>query len=325
MMERREFIALVGGAAAVYPLAVWAQQPSMPAIGFLSASPPTPSTLEAFRKGLGDAGYVEGRNVSIEIRETDRYENLPALVAGFVRSRVAVIFSNINANAAQAAKAAAATTPVVFTVGSDPVKLGLVASMNRPGGNITGVSFYAGELAPKRLELLRELVPQASTIAVLVNPTNVMSQEDVASMREAARSVGQRIVVLHASSANEIDRVVADAAGQGVGGLLVNPDVFLGSRHRQIVSLAARYRIPACYYNSNYTLAGGLMSYSDDRFESVRQAGIYVARILKGERAASLPVLQPTKFELVINLKTAKALGITFPPSFHLRADEVIE
>jgi putative ABC transport system substrate-binding protein len=324
-IRRREFITLLGGAAAAWPLVARAQQPGMPVVGFLSVGPPVASTLAALRNGLNELGYAEGRNLAFEFRDTEQYDRLPSLANELVRRQVAVIFTASNVDAAKAAKAATATLPIVFTVGVDPVSLGLVTSLNRPGGNVTGVTFLAQELAPKRLELLRELVPQGTTIAYLVNPTNSGTELNTRNMQAAARGVGQQLIVLSASTPNEIDMAFATLARQRAGGLLASGDAFFTSQRDQIVALAARHGIPAVHFAPEFTAAGGLMSYSDDRIESWRQAGLYVGRILKGEKPVDLPVLQPTKFAFVINLKTAKALGIEFPPSFHLRATEVIE
>jgi putative ABC transport system substrate-binding protein len=328
-MKRRDVLSLLGGAAAMSstlrPRAARAQQPAMPVVGYLGGASPVASTLAAFRKGLNEQGYAEGRNVAFEFRDTEQYDRLPALAAELVRRRVAVIFTAGNNNAALAAKAATATIPVVFATGGDPVRMGLVRSLNRPGGNVTGVTFFGTELAPKRLELLRELVPQATTIAYLVNPTNAGVELNIRDMQTAARSVGQQIIVLRASTTDEIDTAFTTLVRQRAGGLLINADAFLNSRGDQLIGLAARHGIPAIGFDSEFTAAGGLMSYSDDRLESWREAGVYVGRILKGEKPADLPVLQPTKFDFAINLKTAKALGLTFPPSFHLRATEVIE
>jgi putative tryptophan/tyrosine transport system substrate-binding protein len=321
---RREFITLLGGAAATWPLAARAQQPAMPVVGYLSVAS-TASRLAGFRKGLNEQGYIDGHNVAIEIRDTDQYDRLPALAAELVRRRVAVIVTAGPNGAAQVAKSATATIPIVFLIGGDPVGAGLVASLNRPGGNLTGVTFLGNELGPKRLELLRELVQQATTIAFLVNPATSQTEVNTRNMQTVARSVGQQIIVLNASTTSEIDAAFATLGQQRAGGLLVNNDGFFVSRRDQIVALAARQGIPAVYFAPEFTAAGGLMSYSDDRVESYRQAGLYVGRILKGDKPADLPVLQPTKFEFVINLKTAKALGLEFPPSFHLRATEVIE
>jgi putative ABC transport system substrate-binding protein len=297
----------------------------MPVIGYLGVGPPTGSTLAALRKGLSEQGYVEGRNVAFEFRDTEQYDRLPTLAAELVHRPVAVIFTANNINAAQAAKAATATIPIVFTVGINPVEIGLVTSLARPGNNATGVTFLADEMQPKRLELLRELVPQIATIAFLVNPTNSQSDRQIRDMQTVARSVGQQIIVLSASTASEIETAFATLGQQRAGGLLIIGDAFFNSRRDQLVALAARLRIPAVHFDASFTTAGGLMSYSDDRLDSWRQAGLYVGRILKGEKPAELPVLQPTKFDFVINLKTAKSLGIEFPPSFHLRATEVIE
>jgi putative ABC transport system substrate-binding protein len=323
-MRRREFITLLGGAAA-WPLAARAQQPAMPVVGYLSVGSPLADQLIALRKGLSEQGYVEGRNLAFEGRSTDDYDRLPALAAELVARRVAVIFTFSNLNAAQAAKAATTSIPIVFTLGADPVRVGLVASLNRPGGNITGVSFLTSELEPKRLELLRELVPQATKVAYLVNPANPGYTAQGQDVEEAARKIGQRVVLLKASTADEIDAAFAMLVVERAKGLLVGGDGFFVARRSQLIVLAVRHAIPAVYFNPEFTRAGGLTSYTDDRLESFRQAGSYVGRILKGEKPADLPVLQPTRFEFAINLRTAKALGLTFPPSFHLRATEVIE
>jgi putative ABC transport system substrate-binding protein len=322
-MERREFITALGGAAA-WPLAARAQQPAIPLIGYLGVGAPTASNVAGLRKGLSEQGYVEGRNVAFEFPYTEQYDRLPVLAAELVRRRVAVIVTSGATNAAQAAKAATSTIPVVITIGSDPVRLGLVTSLSRPGGNITGVSFLASELSPKRLELLRELVPPATTIAYLVNPTS-LNNESRDRVVQAARSIAQQIIVLNASTANEIDEGFANLVAQGAGGLIINNDAFFFSQRDLLITLAMRHRIPTVHFAPQFTTAGGLMSYSDERFDSYRQAGLYVGRILKGEKPADLPVLQPTRFQFVINLKAAKALGIEFPPSFRLRATEVIE
>ena len=322
-MRRRDFITLLCGTAA-WPLAARAQQRALPVIGFLGNGEQGADTLAAFRSGLNDAGYVEGHNVAIEYASAHgEYDRLPALAAELVQRRVAVIFATAPTNAVYAAKAATSTIPIVFVTGGDPVKLGFVASLNRPGGNVTGVCYFTTELAPKRLELVRELVPGVATIAVLSNPASTRTDEG--DIEAAARSVGQRIVILHAGTAGEIDTAFSIVAQQGAGALLVVGDAFLTSRRDQIAALAARNLIPAVYNNYLYVVAGGLMSYGDDRLESQRLAGRYIGRILNGEKPANLPVLQPTKFQFVINLKAAKELGITFPLSFQLRADEVIE
>jgi len=328
-LKRREFITLLGATAVTWPLAARAQQPTMPVIGWLESGSKqlSPYASAGFRQGLNEMGYVEGRNVAIEYRWADgQNDRLPELAADLVRRPVAVIFATETTNSAQAAKAATATIPIVFITGGDPVKLGLVASLPRPGGNLTGVTTYTGVLVAKRLELLRELVPQATMMGFLTNPTNLISEGDTADMQAAARSVGQQIMVLRASTADEIDVAFATAARDRIGALLLDGDGLLFSRRpQQLAALAAQYGIPTNYPARIFPEAGGLMSYGDDRLESWRQSAIYVGRILKGEKPANLPVLQPTKFEFVISLKTAKALGITFPPSFHLRADEVID
>jgi putative ABC transport system substrate-binding protein len=327
-MRRRDVITFVGGAVAApvsWPHAVRAQQTAMPVIGYLGVGPPVANNLAALRKGLSEQGYIEGRNVAFEFRDTEQYERLPALAAELVGRRVAVIFTGSNINAAQAAKAATATIPIVFTVGTNPVETGLVTSLGRPGGNASGVTYLVEEMAPKRLELMRELVPQVTTIALLVNPANAQSGQQIRDMQTAAGSVGQQIIVLRASTASEIETAFATLVRERAGGLLINGDAFFVSRRDQLLALASFLRIPAVHFDPAFTRAGGLMSYSDDRFESWRQAGVYVGRILKGEKPADLPVVQPTRFDFVINLKTAKALGLEFPPSFHLRATEVIE
>ena len=327
-MNRRKMISALGGAAA-WPLVGRAQQSAeMPVIGWLeSGSRQTVADYSpAFRQGLADMGYIEGRNVIIEYRFADsQYDRLPLLVAELVRRRVAVIYAINTANAVQAAKSATSEIPIVFANGSDPVKLGLVASLNRPGGNVTGVSYYIGALVAKRLELLRELVPQAITIGFLTNPTNLISERDTIDVHAAAATVDQRIIVIDATTEHEIDEAFASAAQRRIDALLVDVDQLFNRRRDQIVALAAQYGIPANYATRVFAEAGGLMSYGDDRLESIRQSAIYLGRILKGEKPANLPVLLPNKFEFVINTKTAKALGLTFPPSFHLRADAVIE
>jgi ABC-type uncharacterized transport system substrate-binding protein len=263
--------------------------------------------------------------MTFEFRGTERSDQLPALAAELVHRRVAAIVTTGNGNAPLAAKKATSTIPIVFVTSTDPVRLGLVESLNRPGGNATGVTNFGGELVAKRLELLRELVPQAAVMGFLTNPANSVSEGDAAEMEAAARSVGQQIVILTASTAAEIDAAFATAAQRRLGALVVDADSFFNARRRQITALAARYGIPANYNTRVYVEAGGLMSYGDDRFELYRQFGLYAGRILKGEKPADLPVVRPTKFDFVINLKTAKALGIEFPPSFQLRATEVIE
>jgi putative ABC transport system substrate-binding protein len=324
MMKRREFITALGGAAAVWPLAARAQQRAMPVIGVLHGQSPAgyAGSLANIRKGLGEMGYIEARNVAFEYRTADgHFDRYPPLAVELVRRRVAVILAIADPGAALAAKAATKTIPIVFTAGNDPVRLGLVTSLSRPGGNATGISYFGGELRPKQLELLRELVPAATIIALLVNPTNdVVSDHGI-----AARSINQQILVLNASTADEIDAAFATMARRHVGALLINGDAFFSAPFSEIAALAARYRIPASGFTRRFTEAGGLMSYGDDRAESERQAGLYVGRILKGEKPADLPVMQPTKFEFVINLQTAKLLRIAVPPMLLALADEVIE
>jgi putative ABC transport system substrate-binding protein len=324
-MRRREVITLLGGVA-TWPLAAQAQQLGIPVIGILSASgQPNSDQLGGFLKGLEELGYYKGRNIGIEIRATSVYGQLPALAAELVHDQVTVIYALGAVDSAKAAKAATATIPIVFINGSDPITLGLVTSMNRPGGNVTGVSLQSGELVPKRLELLRELVPKVSRIAFLVNPTNARHSRDETDVQVAAHDFGQDIMVLNASTPAEIDAAFATGADRGTGAFLINADAFFVGRFNQIAALEARYRIPTSYSNRAGAQAGGLLSYGDDRQDSYRQAGIYVGRILKGAKPAELPVLQPTKFELVINRKTAKLLGIDIPPRVLAIADEVID
>jgi putative tryptophan/tyrosine transport system substrate-binding protein len=328
MIGRREFITLLGDAAVAWPLAARAQQPTMPVVGFLSGAAPGPFThlVAAFREGLKETGYIEGQNATIEYRWAEgQYERLPAMAADLVRRQVAVIAATGGTLAGLAAKAATATIPIVFSSGIDPIKAGLVASLNRPGGNITGVYLLISELDPKKLGLLRELVPHASVIAVLLNPDSADIRARSAAVQEAARTIGQQIQILHASSERELERAFASLAQVQAVALVVSSDPFFNSRRNQLVALSARYAIPAIYEGREYALAGGLISYGISFAEGYRQVGLYAGRILKGEKPADLPVVQPTKFELVINLKTAKALGLTVTNSMQLLADEVIE
>jgi putative ABC transport system substrate-binding protein len=328
-MRRRDFIRLLGGAAAALPLAAHAQQPGMPVIGYLSSgSPESDATrLSAFRQGLNEFGFVEGRNVAIEYRGMEgHYDLLPQFVADFVRRPVAVIFVQGNTPAVQAAKAASSTIPIVFNVGTDPMQSGLVANFNRPGGNVTGNGNLTGPLASKKLELLHELVPGASVIALLANPSNpAFTDYEVSELRNAAMALGLRLHLLYASTAGEIDSALATLPQVQAGALLISSEGFFASRIKQIVALAARYAVPAMYGSTAFPAAGGLISYGPTISDADRQMGIYVARILKGEKPGDLPVQQSTKVDLIINLNTAKALGLTVPLTLLGRADEVIE
>jgi len=328
-VRRREFITLLGGAMA-WPLAARAQQTVMPVVGFLSNTSPetiVERSLRAFRQGLKEAGFVEGENVAIEYRWAEgRYDRLPVLAAELVRRQVAVIAALGGAPSALAAKAATTTIPIVFAVADDPVRLGLVANLARPGGNATGVNFFVGELVAKRLELLRELVPAATRVAVLVNPANAPNTEiTLRDVEPAARAIGLQIQVLNASTSREIDSAFASLMRERPDALFVGNDGFFTSRRVQLATLAARDRIPAAYSNRDYVEAGGLMTYGTEIADAYRQVGTYAGRILKGAKPADLPVVQSSKFELVINAQTARMLGLTVPPSLLATADEVIE
>src|SRR5262245_44412824 len=325
-MKRRSFITLLGGTAA-WPLAARAQQSGMPVIGFLNGASPEGYApyVTAFRQGLKEVGYVDGQNVAIEYRWAEgQYDRLPALAAELVARKVAVIAAT-STPAAQAAKAVTATVPIVFTTGGDPIKLGLVASLNRPGGNVTGVSNLLTELGSKRLGLLRELVNSITLIATLINPNSPDAESELRDVEAAARALGLQHTVLRAGSEREIDTAFATMAQQSGGALDVNVDPFFTARRDQIVALAAHHAIPAIYPVPDFAVAGGLMSYGTDFADSYRQAGIYTGRVLRGEKPADLPVQRSTKFEFVINFKTAKALGLAVPNSMQLLADEVIE
>ena len=325
-MKRREFIAALGGAAA-WPVVARGQQPTMPVIGFLSTLSPSnmaANVMNEFRQGLREAGFVEGQNVRIEYRWAEgHYDRLPALAAELVHLRVAVIAATGGEPSPQMAKTATQTVPIVFMANGDPVAAGLVASLNRPGGNLTGVTIFGMMAAGKRLELLRELVPRAGTIAYLMNPNNPNREFD--NVQAAASSLGQQILVLNADDDREIDAAFASIAQQGVAALLVASDPLFFDRREQLIALAARQAVPAIYYLRAFSQAGGLLSYGSSLTDMYRQVGIYTGRVLNGERPADLPVMQSTKFELVINLKTAKALGFAVPPNLLARADEVIE
>jgi putative tryptophan/tyrosine transport system substrate-binding protein len=324
-MRRRELITLLGAAAA-WPLAVQAQQPTMPVIGFLRSTSLAFSVpmVAAFRQGLTAAGFNEGQNVAIEYRYADNHpERLPGLVAELIRLPVEVIVANVNA--ALAAKAATTAVPIVFATGSDPIVDGLVASLNRPGGNVTGVSFVSGLLGAKRLDMLRQLVPAAATMAMLVGTDTLEARIERRDVELAAQALGQQLIIAPVSSEGEFDGAFTSIVGRGAKALLVGTGPFLTSNRERIVGLAARHAIPAVYAVREFVVVGGLMSYGASIAEAYRQAGIYAGRVLKGEKPADLPVMQSTKFELVINLKTAKALGLDVPTTLLAAADEVIE
>ena len=326
-MRRREFITLLGGATAMWPLVARAQHPAMPVIGFLNQGSAEPSAhlAAAFRKGLTEVSYVEGQNAAIEYRWAEsQYNRLPQLAADLVSRKVTVIVAAF-LPAALAAKAATSTVPICFIIGSDPVKQGLVASLNRPGGNATGIAFFSALVGAKRLGLLRELVPAASNLVLLVNPTNPNVEIVSKDLQAAARTLGLQIRVIHASTGREIDDAFAALDQQQVGALVVGPDAFLDSQRDQIVTLAAHHAIPAIYERREAVVGGGLMSYGTSIPDAYRQAGIYTGRILKGEKPTDLPVVQSAKFELVLNLKTAKALRLVLPSGLLSIVDEVIE
>ena len=326
-MRRRDFIAGLGSAAA-WPLTARAQQPAMPVVGFVSGRREDSAVASAlFRKGLGESGYVEGQNVTVEYHWlAGQFDRLPSLMADLVRRRVAVIATPAGNLAALTAKAATTTIPIVFSVGEDPVRLGLVASLARPGGNATGINFFNNETIARRLGLLHELVPKAVHIAALINPANTpIADAALQDIQEAARVIGLQIQVLKASTNREIEAAFATLVRDGVDALFVAPDTFFVSRRVQFATLAAHHRIPAAYNGRDFVEVGGLMSYGTDRVDTYRQVGAYAGQILKGAKPADLPVLQSTKFEFVINMQTARALGIEVPATLLAIADEVIE
>jgi putative ABC transport system substrate-binding protein len=326
MIERRNFVNLIGGAAVAWPLAVRAQQPAMPVIGFVRSTTLASAMhlVTAFRQGLKEAGFFEGQNVAVEyLAAESQPDRLRALTAELIQRPVAVIVAN--SIAAVVAKAATTTVPIVFAGGGDPVALGLVASLNRPGGNVTGVNFLVGVLGSKRLELLRQLVPKARSIGVLVNPNTVETEAERSDVQTAAKAIGEQLIILDVGSVRDIETAFATFLQRGAGALLVGSGNFMFSNLERIVALAARHALPAIYNQRETVAAGGLISYGTSQTDAYRQVGIYAGRILKGEKPADLPVMQPTKFELVINLKTVKALGLEVPAQLLALADEVIE
>jgi putative tryptophan/tyrosine transport system substrate-binding protein len=329
--NRRDFIIRISAAATssvLWPLGAQAQQPTIPVIGFMTTlgRNDRPNLADAFRRGLNEVGYVEGRNVVIEYRFAENQpERLPTLAAGLVSRRVAVIAATGGGNSILAAKAATSTTPIVFTFGGDPVQEGYVASINRPGGNITGVSFFNTLVSAKALGLLHELVPKAAVVALMMNPRTPESVRVLGDAREAARILDRQLLVFNAGTSSEIDAAFANMRQQRASALLVGGDPFFTSRRQQIVALAARDAIPAMYSNREFVMDGGLMGYGNDIADGYRRAGLYVGRILKGEKPTDLPVDQATRFEFLINLRTAKALGLDVPPALSARADEVVE
>jgi len=325
-VKRREFITLLGGTALAWPLAARAQQAGMPVIGFLHGASPEgyAPMMTAFRQGLKETGYVEGQNLTIEYRwADDKYDRLPLLAADLIGHRVAVMVAN--GPAVRPAKAATSTIPIVINVGIDPVQVGLVASLNRPGGNVTGLALLTVELAAKRLELLHELLRTTTVVAILVNPANPLTQPETRGVRDAARSLGLQLHILNASTENEIDTAFRTLVEMRAGALVVSVDTFLNNQRAQIVALAARHAVPAIYGVRELATAGGLMSYGNDLADAYRQSGIYAAKILKGAKPDDLPVQQVVRVEFVVNLKTARTLGLTFPITLLGRADEVIE
>jgi putative ABC transport system substrate-binding protein len=327
-MRRREFIALLGGAAAAWPLAARAQQPALPVVGVFNpgSAAALAYLVEGFRRGLAEAGYVEGRNVTIEYRWADgHYDRLPEIAAEFVRRGVDVIVASGSSAPGLAAKAATSTIPIVFQTGADPVADGLVASMNRPGGNITGFSRMTVLLDPKRLELLRQAVPKATVFATLVNPNSPRADFEIEQVQKAARALGLSMTIVKVGGENELEAAFATMTQRGTGALLVANDPTMQQWTDKIIALTMHHALATMFNNRAYVAAGGLMSYDSSIVDSYRQVGVYVGRVLKGEKPADLPILQPTKFDLVLNLKTAKALGLSIPQTLVVAADEVIE
>jgi putative ABC transport system substrate-binding protein len=325
---RREFITLLAGAAAAWPLAVKAQQPKTPVIGFLHVASASPflHLVAGFREGLKELGYVEGQNIAIEFRWAEgQYERLPSMAADLVGRKVAVIVTGGGERSIFAAKAATTTIPIIFNIGNNPVAMGLVSSLSRPGGNMTGVNIFTAEVEAKRFGLLHELVPAGSAIAHLVNPDYPPTEFSLKEVQAAARVHGHQIVVLKASNESDIDAAFGTISKMRLGALLVGADPFFNSRRDQIVALVARHSIPAAYEQREFALAGGLMSYGTNIVDAYRQMGLYTGRVLNGEKPADLPVMQPTKFDFVLNLRTAKTLGLDIPPGVLAIADEVIE
>jgi putative ABC transport system substrate-binding protein len=326
-MKRRDFITLLGGAVAAWPLAARAQQPAVPVIGFLSGSSLAERrpVLASFRQALAEAGFIEGQNVAIEYRWVDgQYDRLPAQAADLVRRQVTVLVAS-DGPSALAAKAATTTTPIVFSTGIEPIQAGLITSLNRPGGNLTGFNLIAGPLPAKQLGLLHELLPAAKTIAMLINPTNANAERDAATVQDAARAIGVQILVTRSVAESDFESLFATLARERAGALLVNSDVFFTSRRDQIVALAARHALPVTASWREFPQSGGLISYGPSLSAAFRQVGIYTGKVLKGAKPGDLPVVQPTAFELVINLKTAKALALEVPLNLQQLADEVIE
>jgi putative ABC transport system substrate-binding protein len=327
-IERRKFLATLGGVVAAWPLAARAQQPAMPVVGFLGAPSAAPYAryVAAVHQGLKEVGYVEHQNVAMEYRWADsQYDRLPALAADLVSRRVAVIVPIGGAPATVAAKAATSTIPIVFNLGADPIELGLVTNLNRPGGNITGIAMMIVEIETKRLELLHELAPASTSLAILLNPSNAQAQTQERDAQRAARVIGRQVLVLKAGTEHEIEMAFAALVRERAGGLLVGGDPFFTSQVTLFVVLTARHAIPTIYPWRSHVDAGGLMSYGTSLLDAYRQTGVYTGRVLKGEKPGDLPIAQPTKFELIINLKTARAVGIAIPPTLLARADEVIE